>query len=461
MMSEAPLIKAYLFLKKNRFRKKIRIYKMALSMMIDKTIAIYLGLLVIYLICSLFIFGDYFHAFDDIFMVIEANKSKGIWLILTALPIRYVFRSFQDPGVIFSTTEYQLGILPFSRERIWLFTAAEKVLRQLITYMFLGAVVMLLTPISNTLVLSYITLLLVYDMIMIVPQWKLYQQRFLSKIGWFCAVLLINGTGALLASQLVGVVLFLLIIGLNILLLRSLFIGVKWEKVTEYSDYKIWNMPFISQASKVKFKRNKKHGVFANAKRNKRPLRYTKKAIHGQLWKIYLSKNLIRVIPLIGALLLMLLVFFWVDNWLFQLGIAFAIYAYSSVAATFFSNRFQTDILEVLPWDLLGYRKTFFKWVVYSAVVPLLPIIVYLLVHWTWWSPLQFIFYMGVFLYVYDLKMNKAIGLLAKEQVFTTISDFFSVVFLVGVIFSGDFPFLSIGIILILFLLKKQNRSVT
>lgn len=459
MIKEASLNKVYWFIKKKRFRKKQQIYKMALSLMIDKTIAAYLGLLVIYLICSIFIFGDYVHAFDDIFIAIGENRSKGFWLILTVLPIRYVFRSFQDPGVIFSTTEYQLGMLPFSRERIWLLTAAEKIFRRLVTYALLGAVVILVTPISNTLILSYMVLLLVYDVMMVVPQWKLYQQRLLSKIGWFCAVLIINGAGVLLASPIEGVILFLLIIGLNMLLIRSLFIGVKWEKVTEYSDYKIWNMPLISQASQVKFKRNKKHGIFANSKRNKRPLSYTKKAIHGRLWKIYLSKNFIRIMPLIGALLLMLFVFFWISNWLFQLGIAFAIYAYSSVATTFFSDRFQADILEVLPWDLPAYRNTFFKWAVYGSAVFLVPITVYLLIHWTLWSPLKLVFYVSVFLYVYESKMKKVTGILAKVPVFTTMNEFLGAIFLLGVVFSNFYPVLSIGMLIILFLLRRQDEA--
>lgn len=55
MIKNPPLLKAYFFIKKNQFRKKMNIYKMAFSVIIDTTIAIYLLIIGLYLFASMFI----------------------------------------------------------------------------------------------------------------------------------------------------------------------------------------------------------------------------------------------------------------------------------------------------------------------------------------------------------------------------------------------------------------------
>lgn len=455
MRREAPLRKAYLFIKRNRFRKKKQFYKLALALMIDKTIAVYLAVLVIYLFCSFIIFGDFFHEFDNTFLEIERNMRSGFWLILTALPIRYIFKSFRDPGVLFSTSEYQLAMLPYNRKRVWLFTALEKILRQFFTYTIFGSIIILITPISASVIIPYVSLLLFYDIIMTIPQWKLFQMRFLTKVGWFCLIVVINAIGAFINSPIVGFSLVAIIFGVNFTQIHSLFAKVKWDKVTEYSDFRIWNSSLIAKASKVKFKRNIKHGIFGNTKRKKKPFRYTERAIHNRLWKLYFGKSMELIVPFMGALLFMIVVLSFVNNRLFDIGIAVAIYAYSSIASTFFIDRFQADILEILPWDLPSYRKTYFKWVIYGGIPLLLPIIVFHIFNMTLWAPIQLLLYCATFIYIYRTKMEKAAGILAKESVIRNVSEGLGFIFLIIVGFSSYYPALGLTSLLLLLLLKK------
>lgn len=457
MNKQAPLFNAYLFIKKSRFRKKKEMNKMAFELMVDKTTAAYLLLVVGYLFASFFIFGDYIREFDDTFKFIEENMRQGFWLVLTALPIRYILRSFRDPGVLFSSSEYQLGMLPYSRKRIWLVTVIEKRIKQLLLYTIFGGIVILVTPISASVIIPYLALLLACDIIMAVPQWRLFQKTIPVKIGWLCIMVVINAGGVFIGSPIVGLLLVVMIIGSNFHLLHSLFAGVKWDKVTELSDFRIWNRLLIAKASNVKFKRNRKYGIFANTKRRKNPFDYTEKAIHHRIWQIYFGKNLDLIMQLIGALFILLFVLLFINNLLFQIGVAFTVYAYSSVASSFFNDRFQVDIIQVLPWNLARYRKTFFKWVLYGAVPLLIPIIIFLALNFTYWAAFQFVLYCSTFLYSYHTKAEKATGVLAKKSFNATWSESLEFIFLIAIVFSSHYPYVTLCFIFIVVLLMMRK----
>src|SRR5690625_1193394 len=303
MINKPPLLSTYLFMKRSRLRKKGKIYKQAIGVMIDPVIAIYLALIGSYaIISSFFILGDFIKAYHDNFIFIEAQAASRFWLILTILPLRYLMQSFSNPGVIFSSSEYQLGMLPFAKEKIWFVSAVEKWLKQTFIYLVVGSIVVLVTPISSTLVFTYISLLLTMDIIMTIPQWKLFQMQFLPKIGWIGVVLVINVIGILTVAPVASLTMLGLLLIIHLRLFRTLFQHVHWGRVIEVSDYQIWNMPLIGRASKVKFKRQKKYSVFQNTAAKKKPFDYTEKAIQHRLWKIYLGKNTELIVPIMFAL---------------------------------------------------------------------------------------------------------------------------------------------------------------
>src|SRR5690625_2414151 len=104
MMNKPPLINAYLFIKKNRFRKKSKIYRQAIGMMIDPVIAFYLLLFGGYVIASFLILVVFIIDHDDIFILVDVQAPSRFISILTILPLRYITQSFRMPGVIFSSS---------------------------------------------------------------------------------------------------------------------------------------------------------------------------------------------------------------------------------------------------------------------------------------------------------------------------------------------------------------------
>src|SRR5690625_1456703 len=241
MIQKPPLNEAYQLIKRNRFRRKKRMYQLAFSVMVDRTTAFYLLLLCGYFLVSLFIVGDFINDYHEQFIMIEEVAASRFWLILTILPLRYLNQSFSKPGVIFSSSEYQLSLLPYSRSKIWLRSTLEKWLKLALIYTIIGCLIILITPISISLLLKYILLFICFDVLMTVPQWKLYQQRTFIKIAWLCLMLMINFIGVLLSfytdMPIVGIIFIGLLIMLNILLKDKLFKNVNWNKVTEISDF--------------------------------------------------------------------------------------------------------------------------------------------------------------------------------------------------------------------------------
>jgi hypothetical protein len=457
MIRKPSVWNAYLFLSKNRFRKKNKLIKTALELVIDKTTAVYVILFLGYIFAALFIFGDVTEELTPFFRLFEANAETGFWILLTALPIRYIFKAFREPGIRFSSSEYQLSLLPYARKKVWLLTLTGKLVKQAIVYSVAAMIVVILTPIASTLIFSYIALIFAYDVIMSVPQWKLFQQRVWMKIGLLLAVIGINLLGIVLASPLIGIVLAGLILISHIYLIPKLFKQIDWSRVTEISDYYIWNMQLIGFASKTKMKRQKRFGIFQNSPKRKAPFR-TNQSIYHRMWKVYLFKNYELLFQLTGVLFLMLIVLPFIHEIALPIGMAIAVYAYSSVMSTFYMDRFRADILQTLPWDLSGYRKSFFGWTAIGGIILLIPAVIAMYVLAGYWVFLYIALFISVFLYSFFLKTNKSMVILAKKSTFFQLEEGMHFVSIIVVGFSGAYPVLTLAFPLILILAQKQKN---
>lgn len=460
MNRNAALVHAFLFIKKNRLRKKSNFHKMALRLMVDFTTAIYLLLIGGYVIASLFIMGDIIETYYHYFVFAEEQAVKRYWLLLTILPVRYVIRSFRDPGIIFSSSEYQLGVLPFSKEKVWILCVVEKWMKQILRVAGVGAIVVAVTPLSASVVGAYILLFIVMDIILTIPQWKLYQCQMVIKMCWLCGIIILNLIALLSSHLIIGLVLIVLILVINLTISGSIFRSVHWGKVMEISDFKIWNMPLIGKASGTKFKRQRKFSTFRNSAEQKKPFSYTTKSIHRRLWRVYLGNQVEPILQLLGTLFLMLMVLLFISDLAFHIAIAVAIYIYATVASSFFSDRFQTDILEVLPWDLQSYKWSFFKWMVYGSVPLLVPIILYFVLHGTIWSPVQFVFYVSTFILVYQIKIDKAHAFLTKQTGYFNNNSVLALLMIVLVALNGLYPFLSLSFIVVVCMMCFDHRKL-
>lgn len=457
MNESSSLIKTYLFIRKNRFRRKQGLYKTALSIMVDKTTAVYLLVLVGYLIASFFIVGDFISDYNETFVSLEGYLDNYIGLILILIPIRAMMGSFSKPGIIYSTSEHQLSFLPFSRKEIWVLAAIEKWLISILRYSLIGLLIILMTPLSANLVLKFIGLIILMEVLMTLPQWKLFQKHLLSKIGWLILLLLINAIYVALNSLLFASLLVSGLVIINLYLSKRIFSQVNWSKVTEMNDFKIWNMPLISRASGVKLQRQKKYSFFQNLKFRKKPFTYKKDTIHRRIWGLYLAKDSGSVIQLLAAIIILLFILMFTKSIVFQIGLAFSLHAYTSMIASFYIGRFEADLLNVLPWDLSYYKKTFFKWANYGALIILIPVLVAIGMNVTIWFPVQLIFYITVYYYLYQIKINKAMIFLAGKRVSTDLTEALGYLLLLGVIFSVTYPVISFVFIIVIWLSKKER----
>lgn len=461
MNRNTALVRAFLFIRKNRFVKKSNVYKTAIRLMVDLTIAIYLLVIVGYAFASLFIMGDVIEANQRYFVFVEEQAILRYWIVVAILPMRYIVRSFRDPGVIFSSSEDQLSILPFSKEKVWMLCVIEKWTRNFITYLVIGVIVAAFTPISGSIVSAYIALFMVMDIIMTIPQWKLFQNTIMRKVLWICGIGIINIIAVFTSYFFVSLLVVTLIIGVNLKLFDSIFHPVHWGRVMEVSDFKIWNMPIISKASETKFKRQRKYGVFKNSVVQRKPFSYTRKAIYTRIWRVYLVKNIDLVLKTVGMLFALLVVVLTSADVAFPVAIAIAIFIYASVTGILFTDRFQSDILHVLPWDLQSYKRSYLKWIVYGGIPLLIPIIIYFVLHGSIWAPAQLLLFVSTFLFVCQTKVDKNLALLSKQSGFNSNTGL-SYLFLMLTALSGFYPFMSLSsIFVVVWLLNSQIKKVS
>src|SRR5699024_4831686 len=195
--------------------------------------------------------------------------------------------------------------------------------------------------------------------------------------------------------------------------------------------------------------------IFQNRPAKKKPFNYTEKAIQHRLWKIYLGKNTELIIPIMFALFIMLVILPFVNERASYLGIAVAIHAYTSIAASFYIDRFRADILSVLPWDLPRYKQSFLKWTIYGGLILLIPICIFLGMTNPGWSLVQLLFFCSTFLYVYHVRINKSMTLLAKKSISFAVYEWMGYLMLLLIFFSGMYPAISLSFIFVLLPLKK------
>src|SRR5699024_7064486 len=160
------------------------------------------------------------------------------------------------------------------------------------------------------------------------------------------------------------------------------------------------------------------------------------------------------IFPIMFALFLMLFILPFVNQWAPYLGIAIAIHVYTSVAASFYMDRFRADIISVLPWDLPRYKQSFLKWTMYGGLILLIPICMFLLTSSSIWSLFQLVFFCSIFLYVYHVIINKSMTLLGKKSISFAVYVLTRYLMLVLVFFSGMYPAITLSFIFVLLLLK-------
>src|SRR5699024_8489949 len=116
------------------------------------------------------------------FALIENIGERNIWLFISIFPVAYIFRSLRSPGIVFSSSEYQLSILPYRLRHIWNVLVFDKWLKRGVL-VFVIWLVLLPTPLSNIFITLYMGVFIIIYMGMTVPVWRLYQKKWYVKVG--------------------------------------------------------------------------------------------------------------------------------------------------------------------------------------------------------------------------------------------------------------------------------------
>lgn len=302
--------------------------------------------------------------------------------------------------------------LPYARVKIWSFSLLESWLKQGIVFIFIGILLAVITPITPSLIFAYIALILFIDLLMKAPQWKLFQAPFFVKISLFVFVLVVNGISVMLHSEIIALSLLGLLGIVNIRLIKTLFQQINWDKVIEVSDFHLWNMWLIAKVSETKFERQRKYSFFQHLACRKKPFPYSENSIYHRLWQLYLGRSLNLIFQLIGVLFVLLVVLLFLNELAFYIGLAVSIHVYTTVIANFFSDQFKSDIVQVLPWNLSSYKRTYLKWTLYGSIILVIPIGIFFGIMLLFSFPFNY-----YFIYIYNVKIDKSIALLGNKDV--------------------------------------------
>lgn len=459
MTVNRTLFTMYRGIKRSRFKKKKNMYKQVYQMSFDKTVLLYALALFGYVLTAVFISGNFTNPLQNGFTFLEEIGAKYFLVVVSIYPLRYMFQAFRQSGIVLSSSEYQLSILPFGLREVWNVIVIEKWVKRIGGGLILW-LTFVVTPLPNTLTGAYILTLLCIDIGMTAPLWRMYQQRLLPKLAACLGAVLLVGLLIYIKPILAAAFVFASIIVWNIFTWKHVLKQVNWGRVVEGSDHKVWKMPLISAITKVPFKREKRIYVLQKLKFRRKKFDYHASSIHHRLWHSYIIKNVRVLFQMFGILLGFMTAMIFVNAFIFYLSIAISVYIFTKMSASLFYDRFKTDVLEVLPWDVSSFRKTFLRWNIYGGVLLIVPIFVYDIFHLTWWVPLEIALIILVATYTLTNELKRASVLLAKSKKEFFTSDVFVVIGLFAIVLTGTYPFVSLLTIVFGFLCVQQSRRL-
>ncbi|WP_117161683.1 hypothetical protein [Paraliobacillus sp. X-1268] len=392
---------AYRHVQKNRSNKKRKLYKLAFGVAFDKTILVY-G--IIFALFVVMIIYDTLQQFESYFITIEEVVSSNYTMVVILSILRPISMSSTRSGILFSSSEFMLSMLPYRKERLWLFCALNKNINFSLAMIGTGGLLAFLTPFSVQFLSVLVGIIIIIQWLMTIPQWVVYQLPWYIK--WLAIPVsgFIGSTVVLLAFFISTQIHIISCIGLilvlvNRLLWKRAFKHVNWQDIIQTNDLIIWNMFFISKMSMIKIEPPKRRGMFHHLVRNKRlkdpfPI-YNSNKVYHRICFLYFTEHKEQVIKGLGSTLITLIALSFHNDWVFGVGIAVSSFLYAQVAVNFFTSIFQDKLLYSLPWQMDKWESVFLKWV-YCPGLLLLIVAGTLLVLFAdtgFWIPIQLGFY--------------------------------------------------------------------
>ncbi|SDJ83399.1 hypothetical protein [Sediminibacillus albus] len=451
---------AYTSVKKNRRYKKKQLYLLAFGVSFDVTVLIYLGLYMIFGAIILYEnIQQYGAQIRHIEVVLSANSINLVFILV----IRSITAAFTRPGVPFSSTEFKMSLLPFSKAKLWLYCAVESWLIGVLYWTVAALLIGILTPFSVPFLIALAGIILLMQVLMKIPQWKLYQLRFTSKMLIVAMTVILMGvvrfvmieTGFILRGT-AG--LFITLLAVNVVLFRKLLQEIDWQKVVQTNDLIIWNMWFVNKMSHMEIKPPARQSWLSrviSSKKSRKPFDYQHQtAIYKRLWKSYLTEQKETVLRTLGSLLIILVLLSFHGDLVFGAAISLAIFLFVKMAASFFIGGFGDRLIFCLPWQLTAWKRAFLYWSYRAGLlVGVLTLVLLALFQMeVWWIPLQLLLYAYVLVLYIEHQLDTTMSLIAKAKspvplnrnllmlllfLLTTVSIAFPMVTLVVVVLLG------------------------
>lgn len=455
------MLKTYLFVRRERSRKKASLYKQLFSITLDWQTIPYLLILAGYFIYA-FVQVDEMPLFlqqINVHFVNLLQQKDNIIFGFSIVPILYVVQSFQRPGVLFSSSEFLLSILPHRRETIWLYSALERFIKYFFILVIVASGIYIFSSIVLAKIISYLFLLWIFMICLTFIQWKVFQLHIVWKFTLLILFSLFNSI-YLLSGNLIFILLYgMTLIVILIFSLRNLFTNIDWHKVTVTSDFLIWNMALISHATKIKFKKDEQPGLWYQFKGWKERFPYAIEIAYNRIWYIYGEKQISVILQVTGGLFLLILVPSYFREIYFVIFVVVAIHIQTTFLISFFQDRLNSDLMNILPWNLSELRKTFTYWSMFVSIFLLIPSVFYAHYYFAKLSLVYVVFIMLLFYYTIHVKLQKYLHEIDCRYLFSETDEIAMYALFLLFVFSGKYPFLLLfAYVVLIALYSKQFK---
>ncbi|MFC4402053.1 hypothetical protein [Gracilibacillus xinjiangensis] len=356
------------FIRKSRRRKKQQLYKLAFGVALDRTISIYLSCFVF---IGLFIIYDELKKLQQWVFEWETIIEPYMPILIVGLFMRAIISSFFHPGILFTSAEYKMTTLPYIKKHVWFVTFIESIAKNVFLYIFIFLSILLLTPISTLILFKWISIAMVVTLLLILPQWYLFQANPWRKVivfvvGMICFALIHFLLSAIFVPEYFISTTIIILIVFNLWLWKNHLTKVDWMRVIEVNDTKVWNMFFVNRMSGMDIKPVKKpllQQLFRSAK-EKKPFSYQHgTVIFRKLWKVSLSEEKEHFIRAMITIIVCLVVLSFQTEWLQCFSIIIAIFAFNKITVSYFHAGFKQKIIHSIPWNMDVIKRAFLYWI--------------------------------------------------------------------------------------------------
>ena len=354
------------FIKKNRSRKKKKLYRMAFGVALDKTISVYLGLFVVLFLIILY---DQLQLFESLFLRFERVAENYLSWIIIGWIARTLIISNEDPGIRVTNAEYKLSTLTYSMKQIWNILFFKKITRTILYTTVFFSLLFFLTPLTNPFVIKIYLITLVSALLLILPQWYFHSFHGMKRwVIYFCVLLFIAISRLIVITQMIPeqwmvslMVIILLMIQFYIYPKR--FKEVSWPNIAGRNDQKEWNMMIVRFMSDTKTKPLQRKSAwkdFYQRKKMRQPFSYSRPSLmYRRIWFKGLQEHVEYVTMIFIYFALCVILTSFKGELVQGLGMVAAIFMYVKMIGSLFLIVFQYPLFQSIPWNKEDIKRSF------------------------------------------------------------------------------------------------------